>query len=562
MNAEQTRRLLSLYRPYRGWMGLGVFLALLTVMANIGLLALSGWFIASMGLAGVAGTSMNYFGPAAIIRGLAITRTAGRYGERIVTHEATFRLIAQLRVWFYGILEPLAPAILQQQRSGDWLSRLQKDIDRLDAVYLRIALPLIVAAVGSLIVTLFIAIYSPLLAITNLLFLVLGGLVLPLWIHKRVNRFGREQVQMAAAVRTHVIDGVQGMAELVAYGADGRHAAQLGDLSDAWLTTQDMLNRPRSFAVAGQLLLSQFALWAAIILLVPLVQLAEVAPANLVMLTLLCLASFELIAPLPNAMSLFAETGLAMARVLGLADAKAAVAEPVEPMPLPAHGDLRLENVDLRYPGQTQHALSNINLNLPAGSRTLLLGPSGAGKSSLVNVLLRFWAPERGHVFYAQQDIADFDSDQWRQRLAVVSQHTQLINGTIRDNLLLARPQATTRELMVACEKARITEFAHRLPEGLDTWLGETGTKLSGGQARRVAIARALLKQAPILILDEPTEGLDRTTEKHVMDGLRELMEGRTVLLITHRALDIGVVDQELRLDSGRLLSAESSAPL
>jgi len=556
-----TRQLLRLYKPYTGWLALGVLLALTTVLANVGLLAVSGWFIASMGLAGVAGVSMNYFGPAAIIRALAMTRTAGRYGERIVTHEATFRLIAQLRVWFYTRLEPLAPAILQQQRSGDWLSRLQKDIDRLDAVYLRIALPLLVAAIGVLAVTGFMALYNPLLAFTNLLFLVTGGLVLPLWINHRAATPGREQVRHATALRTQVVDGVQGMAELIAFGADTRHAESLNQLSDQWLQTQDQLNRPQAVATAGQTLLSQLAMWLVLILAIPLVRASEMEPANLVMLALLSLASFELIAPLPLAFGLLAETSEALRRVIGLVETDPVVTEPAKASMPPENGDIRFDTVSLRYSGQTENALTELKLALPFGSRTLLHGVSGAGKSSVIQLLLRFHAPTEGRVLFADQDIAEFDSDAWRQKIAVVSQHTQLINGSIRDNLRLARPQATTEELLDACTQAHIRDFIDQLPDGLDTWLGETGTKISGGQARRIAIARALLKQAPILLLDEPTEGLDRPTEQQVVDSLRRLMNNRTVLLITHRPLDIGPIDQSVSLERGHLQKDNIPSP-
>lgn len=197
--------------------------------------------------------------------------------------------------------------------------------------------------------------------------------------------------------------------------------------------------------------------------------------------------------------------------------------------------------------------MTAVTLQLPRGSRTLLLGASGAGKSSLLNLLLRFWPASEGRILFGGQDIVAFDSEAWRDRIAVVSQQTQMINGSIRDNLLLARPQASQDELLAACEQAHIRDFVDGLPDGLDTWLGETGTKVSGGQARRIAIARALLKQAPILLLDEPTEGLDRSTEKQVMASLRTLMQGRTVLLITHRPLDIGPLDQTVTLEQGRL---------
>lgn len=549
------RRLWALYRPYRGWLALGAALALLTTLANLGLLALSGWFITSMGLAGVAGVSMDYFTPAAMIRGLAILRTGGRYGERVVSHEATFRLIASLRVWFYARLEPLAPAVLQTQRSGELLSRLHKDIDRLDAVYLRIALPLITAAVGTLLVTAFMALHNVWLALINFAFLLLGGLLLPLWVNRLASAAGRQQVQLSSKLRSRAIESVQGMAELIAFDADGRAADALRQGNADWLAQQDRLNRIHALSASTQLLLAQLAMCSVTVLAVVAVRQGELPPANLAMLALLSLASFELIAPLPNALGLLGETAEAFRRVFGMADAAPAVVEPANPIAPPATGSLVVDQVSLRYPGQPVDALTDVSLTLPAGSRTLLLGASGAGKSSLIQLLLRFRTPSAGSIRYAGHDLAEFDGESWRARIAVVSQHTQLINASLRDNLRLARPNASDAELLAACERAQIRSFVEQLPEGLNSWLGETGTRLSGGQARRIAIARAVLKDAPLLLLDEPTEGLDRLTQDLLMEALRDIMVGRTVLLITHRPLDIGALDQTIRLDRGQRLS-------
>jgi len=546
-------RLLRLYRPYTGWLLLGTLLALIALLANVGLLALSGWFITSMALAGVAGVSMNYFTPAAVIRGLAIARTAGRYGERIVTHEATFRLIAGLRVWFYERIEPLAPAALQARRSGEVLSRLQKDIDRLDAVYLRIALPIIVAVIAAVLFTLFMAMHSPLLALVNLGFLLLGGLVLPLWINHRSGAPGRAQVQLAGEVRTQSIDGVQGMAELLAYGADLSHQQQLQQLDRQWRMQQDALNRVQSGALAGQALLSHLAVWTVLLLAIPMVLAAQLPPANLAMLALFTLAGFEAIAPLPAALGVLAETGEAARRLFELADTPALVSEPASAQLPPEQPDIRFDNVSLSYPGQQGKALKHIDLHLAPGSHTLVLGSSGAGKSSLINLLLRFNDPTGGRILVGDQELSQLSGEQWRSRIAVIAQHTQLIAGSIRDNLLLARPDASDSELASACERAHIRQFIESLPQGYDTWLGETGVKVSGGQARRIAIARALLKQAPVLLLDEPTEGLDRTTEKQVMESLQSLMRERTVLLITHRPIELGHIDQTITLDHGRI---------
>lgn len=547
------RRLYRIYRPHLGWLALGTLLGLLTVLANVGLLALSGWFITAMAVAGVTGTTINYFGPAAIIRGLAMVRTAGRYGERVITHEATFRLIADLRVWFYRHIEPLAPAALTAYRSGELLSRLQKDIDRLDAVYLRIAMPIIVAAISVVLFTLFMAIHDLRLALVNLALLLLGGLILPLAINRLGQDAGRRQVRLAAALRTQAIDSVQGLPELIAFGADADRARQFAQTNRQWLEQQDRLQRIQSVSDAGLSLLSQLAIWSVLLLGIPLVRAAQLPAPDLAMLALFALAGFEAILPLPAAFGVISETREAARRLFSVTDMEPPVSEPRTPRHLPEQGDIRFDQVSLRYPDAATPALHEISFELPVGSRTLLQGASGAGKSSIVDLLLRFRDPSAGQILFDGVDLREFDSEQWRGRVTLVSQHTQLIAGTVRENLLIAAPGADESTLKEACRQAHILDFVESLPRGLDTWLGETGSKVSGGQARRIAIARALLKPSPLLLLDEPTEGLDRKTERELLIDLQQLFEGRTVLLITHRPLPLSGIDQILTLDQGRL---------
>ena len=547
------RRLFRIYRPHLGWLALGTLLGLLTVLANVGLLALSGWFITAMAVAGVTGTTINYFAPAALIRGLAMLRTGGRYAERVITHEATFRLIADLRTWFYRHIEPLAPAALSAYRSGELLSRLQKDIDRLDAVYLRIAMPIIVAAISVLLFTVFMALYDLRLALVNLALLVLGGLLLPLAINRLSQEAGRQQVHLAAELRTQAVDAVQGLPELLAFGADAGQARLFKRTNQEWLEQQDRLQRIQSVADAGLSLLSQIAIWSVLLLGIPLVHAAQLPAPNLAMLALFALAGFEALLPLPAAFGVISETREAAQRLFSVTDMQPPVSEPQTPLDPPQQGDICFRQVSLRYSDGATPALRDVSFRLPVGSRTLLQGASGAGKSSIIQLLLRFYDPSKGQILFDGIDLRQFDSEHWRSRVTLLSQHTQLIAGTVRENLLIAAPHADESELKAACQQAHILDFVESLPQGLDTWLGETGSKVSGGQARRIAIARALLKPSPLLLLDEPTEGLDRKTEQALLADLQRLFEGRTVLLITHRPLPLSGIDQVLTLDQGRL---------
>ena len=552
---NELRRLWQLFQPYRTWMLVGTLAAILTLLANVTLMAAAGWFLTAMAAAGAAGVAMNYFTPAALIRGSAMIRTAGRYGERLVNHEATFRLIASLRVWFYQHLEPLAPARLQQYHSGDLLSRIRADIDALDNLYVRVLVPVAVANVSIVLFTIFLLFYHPLLALSGLTFLVLAGVGLPIWSQARGLAPGRRIAEDEAALRTAVIDGVQGLAELTLYGAAERQARHIDSLSRRLIADQTRLSSDHGLTQAAVGLCASLSLWVLLWIAIPLVDDGRLMPPQLAMLALFTLASFEAVAPLPQAFQMLGRTLAAAHRLFAIVDTEPAVAEPSTPSPRPERFDIEFTEVSFTYPGAPRPAVSGIRLQVPQGSRAAVIGATGSGKSTLFNLLLRFWAPDSGSIRVGGHDILDFHGDDLRRHIAVVSQHTHLFDATIRENLLIANPDAPQAAIEAACRVAQIHDFIAELPEGYDTWVGETGVRLSGGQGRRIAVARALLKDAPILLLDEPTEGLDAATERDLMQALDTLMVGRTVLLITHRPAGLDWVDQVLVLDQGRELA-------
>ncbi len=550
-------RLLRLLGPYRGWMALGTLLALITLIANVTLMATSGWFIAAMAVAGTSGASMNYFTPAALIRTAAILRTVGRYLERLVTHEATLRQLAGLRVWFYAHLEPLAPARLQQLHSGDLLSRIRADIDALDNLYLRTLVPVAVAAAGLALSFAFLAVFDLGIALFALAMLLTAGVLVPLWARMRGAGPGRRMVQTQAELRSVAIDGIQGLPELLVYGAAAAQAQRLHALSLALTADQDRMSAYAGISQGAVTLAANLALWGVLWLAVPLVgptgSGAPIAPPSLALLALFTLAAYEAVAPLPLALQHLGGTLAAARRLFEIVDAEPAVIEPRGTSPRPRCFDLEVRGVCFAYPGSARPALAGIDLSVPEGGRVAVVGSTGSGKSTLLNLLLRFWAPDQGSIRVGGHDLASFHGEDLRRHIAVVSQHTHLFAATIRENLLLANPDASQAALEQACEAAQIHGFIAGLPDGYDTWLGETGVRLSGGQARRIAIARALLKDAPILLLDEPTEGLDGPTERSVMAAIDDLMRGRTVLLISHRTAGLEAMGEIVVLDSGRI---------
>ncbi len=561
-------RLWRLLTPQRAWMLAGGAVALLALLANVGLLAVSGWFVAAMALAGAAGSAINYFTPAAAIRGLAIARTGGRYVERLLTHEATLRILARLRVWLFLAIEPLAPANLDLLRSADLLSRMQADIDTLNQAYLRLFLPAGVAAVGVLGMLGAMSLFSPRLALVTATWLLLAGVGVPWWAWRRGRVAAREALELRNRLRIDIGDALAGALELRVYAGEAAWRDRADAASAALLQRQRRLSDLSGAAAAAVGLCANLALASALALLLPALAAARLPPAQLPMLALFALGAFEALAPLPPAFQMLGELLAAARRVFELADLPPAVPDPPRAAPRPADATLSLRGLRMRYAAGAPWVLDGVDLELPAGSRLALVGASGAGKSSLLHVLTRLRDYQHGSVRIGGVELRELPGDDARAMFAVVGQDDYLFHGSVLDNLLLARPQATPQQVEQACRAARLHEVIEGFPQGYLTPLGEGGALLSGGQARRLSVARALLKDAPILLLDEPAEALDAATQRELYEALREAMRGRTVLLITHRLGALGaLVDEVATLRHGRIAQrgpsprADAAAP-
>lgn len=546
------RRLAGLARPYAGWMLLAGGVACVTVLASIGLMSVAGGFIASMAIAGVTTGMMNYFLPSAAIRFFAILRTGGRYLERLLSHEATFRLLAGLRLWLFRRLEPLAPAGLMDQRGADLASGLQADVDTLQHAYLRLGAPVAVAvACGVLVVALLTALHPPTGLMVGALLLCAGGAG-PGLARRAAAPHGAEAVRLRAALRVAVVDALQGATDLRAAGAGPRQLAAVDAVSLALVEAQRRAAACGALAEAGVGLCAGLALWGAALASAASVAAAELAPAMVPALSLAALASFEAVAPLPAAMQRWGEVIAAARRLFALADRTPAIVAGPEPSPMPEDGGLHFSGVTLRYGAAGAPALDRLDLVVPSGRHVALLGPSGAGKSSIARLLLRFWDYE-GQIRLGGHDLRRYRPEDLRRLVGVAAQDAQLFGGTIRDNLLMAAPEADAAAMARALAVAQLAPVVAQLPAGLDTWIGEGGARLSAGQARRLVLARTLLRDPLVLVLDEPTENLDATTARALLAALAEARVGRTVILITHDpAAAESFADEIIRLEAGR----------
>jgi ATP-binding cassette, subfamily C, bacterial CydC len=528
-------------RSQWGWMAAGILLGVAVIAANSLLMAVSGWFIASMAVAGVTKVSFNYFVPSAAIRALAISRTIGRYLERLVTHGAAFRALSELRLWLFLRLAPLSPALLERYSSGDLSGRLRNDIDSLETLYLRIIAPLLTGAISMIAATIFVAIWSRSASFALCSSLVVSGLLLPLVVRRLSEAHGRESAASAGELRSIVTEGITGGAELILLGAVEKHAEQVVAVSTRLVRSQEKLASAGALAASGAILSAAAGLAAVLIAGSASVIQGEITGPQLVMLLLFSAAVFEAAGGMPSALQMLPSAMESARRITELSEAAPPVPEPLTPLELPSDTFISFRDVSFAY-DRSAPVLSGFNLDLPRGAKVALTGRSGSGKSTLAQILLRFRTYE-GSVTIGGAELAMLPAEELRTLISAVPQHPHIFNTTIRENITVSRPSASQEEISSAVYDAVLDEWLSRLPEGLDTMVGEMGSAVSGGEARRIAVARALLQQAEIFILDEPTEGLDADTERKLLERVAKRMEGKTLLMISHRPAAAEIVD-------------------
>lgn len=530
--------------------GLAALLGFATVASSIGLIATSAYLIsAAARMPSIAALQVAIVG----VRFFGISRGLLRYAERYTAHAATFRLIARLRAWFYRAVEPLAPAGLQSFHSGDLLAHAVGDIGTLEQFYLRAVAPPLVALLTSGLAALLLGWFSPGLAASLLLALALGGVGLPLLALRLSRKPGDQIVAARAELSAALVGGVQGAADLLAFGAGARFVAELARVGARMARSQERLAAARGMHAALIGLLASWAGLAALALAIPLVREGQIDGVYLALIGLAATGTFEALVPLGPAAEHLSASAAAARRLFAIADQPPPVRDPAEPSPTPLHAGIELRGVCFSYPGSATPALDRVSLAVPPGGRLAIVGPSGAGKSTLVRLLLRFWEYEGGQIWLGGHELRRYRADAARAMISVVSQHTHLFNGSIRENLLLARPSASQAELEAAAKQAQLRALIDRLPRGYDTWIGEQGLRLSGGERQRLAVARAILQDAPILILDEPSAQLDADTERELFAALEPLIARRTTILITHRAAGLFAMDAILRIEGGRV---------
>lgn len=542
---------------------LGLVLMITGLASSIGLLTTSGWFLAATAIAGL-GTLFNFFYPSASVRGLAIGRTLFRYFEKLVTHDATFRILAKLRVQVFEKIIPLSPGVLNRYRNSDLLNRLVSDVDTLDSLYLRLIAPFITAIFVILAMCIGLSFVNAPLALGLGASLLLLVFVIPTVFYQLGKKFGDKLVHSRALYRTQFLEFIQAQAELLLFNAEDKLKDNMAKTEANWQADQQKEANLSGFSTALSLFLNGLII-AAMLWFSSQAEFGndEYRMAFIALFTFAALASFEILMPLGSAF-------LHIGQVIASAER---VTDIIEQQPLVTFNGkaefdqnattlIEAKDLSFTYPERQNRALENLNLIIQKGKKVAILGKTGSGKSTLLQLLVRNYDANQGQLFLAGKPIADYAEDTLRSQFCFLTQRVHVFSDTLRQNLQFASAVNISDEKIIeVLNQVGLGKLLEQ-EQGLDIWLGDGGRPLSGGEQRRLGLARILLNDAPILLLDEPTEGLDRETERQILRLILAHAENKTLIMVTHRLTAIEQFDELCVIDEAKLIEKGTYAEL
>ncbi|MBA4376170.1 MAG: thiol reductant ABC exporter subunit CydC [Anaerolinea sp.] len=546
-----TLKLLRFLKPFVKEILLSILLGVATIAAGIGMLGISAYLIASAALhPSIAELQVAIVG----VRFFGISRAGFRYLERLVSHSVNLRVLSHLREWFYRQVESAPPAELYTKKVGDLLDRVMGDLETLENFYVRVISPVVVALVTGIGVSLFIGGYAVELGMILAAGLFITGFILPLETILVTYKTAREMTDARSGLSSRLVETLQGLEDLQTYGMQTiwfdeikKESRKSGEIQ-LKLALLSGINSGLSLAILNLIILG--VLWTAI----PMVDGGSISGVTLAVITLLAMASFESTATLPQAaqnLNASLESARRLFSISGSSQSNRVIS--TEKF-ITTPRSIRLEEVNFRYAQDQAFQLLGINLFLEQGKKVALIGPSGAGKTSLMNLLLRFWSPDEGKMYFDNIESTRINPYVSRAFFGVISQKTYLFSASLRDNLLLANPNATEAELHQVLRLADLYERVNKLPQGLDTWVGDQGLRLSGGERQRVAIARALLQDRPFLLLDEPDIHMDPFTGNKIMKTIFDVFQHCGIFFITHDFSHMEQMDEIILLGLGRII--------
>ena len=550
---------IKLFKKQLWWIILGIALSYITILSSIGLLSLSGWFISAAAYASLSynlASNFNFFLPAAGVRFFSMARIGGRYGERLSTHEATFKILTDIRVWFYEKVEPFVPEQLIHYKSGDLLTRIVTDIDALDSLYIRIILPFIVFVMTVVFVLVFFSFFSIKIALISAGTLVLAAVSIPIFSSIIARKTSRALTAKTAKLKTETIEYVQGLAVLKLFKSDHLKVERLKSHSSSLVNEQRKMSH---YTGLGSMMMTIFlgisivlAVWIAC----DLVSNDRLNGANIALLALGVIGMYESVLVLPVAFQYIGKIILSAERLLKVVDEKPVVFGEVAAVK--EDFQISFNQIYFTYPSQGSEkikpVLNNVNITFNPKEKIAIVGSTGSGKTTLINLLSRFWQPTSGTIQVAGIDLTEYSESSIRDMFIIVPQNDHIFNTTIRKNLLLSNPHATQEMMEEVLKVVFLDKYIQGLSLGLDSPTGENGCKLSGGQRKRLVLARALLKNASVYIFDEPTEGLDKKTENNLMDSMLNYLNEKMLIIITHSMTAAQKMNRHLSVANGKLI--------
>ena len=547
------RRLFQLVRPWRGELALTFLLGLAHHSSIIGLSVISALLVGQV----ITGGELTVL---LVLLGVFVPLAAFfTWAESWVAHDLAYRLLAEMRVDVYNKLDPLTPAYMVRRRSGDLVSIVGGDVELVEFFFAHTITPAFVAILvpAGVLATLAFVAWPIALVLSPFL---LAVAISPFMAQKRSEGLGDELRSQLGDVHAHMVDSIQGMREISAFGQGPARTAEMVDNSWRFAHFQLRFLKERAFQIGfiegmtalGGLAVLTMGAWLMIE--------GEISRPQLILSVILSVAAFAPISDIARTIKQLMETLAAARRLFVVHD------EPVPVVDGPgvqAHENglspaISFDHVGFSYGHGEAQALHGVSFDVEAGQTVALVGQSGAGKTTCANLVMRFWDPGEGHVRLNGHNLRDYELDDLRRQIALVSQDTYLFNASIRDNLRLGKIEASDSEIEAAAQQANAHEFITAFPDGYDTLVGERGMQLSGGQRQRISIARAILKNAPVLILDEATSHLDAVNERQVRQALETLMAGRTTVVIAHRLSTIRDADRIVVLDNGHAVEQGS----
>jgi ATP-binding cassette subfamily C protein CydC len=540
-------KILKLLSPYKWWMIFAAMLGFFTIGSSIGLLMTSAYIIAKAALSPHIGElQVGIVG----VRFFGISRGIFRYAERLFSHDVTFTLLAKFRVWFFKSIEPLVPSKTSKYTSGDLLTRVVSDVESLEHIFIKVISPPIIAVFVAFLMIFIFSFYSFSLVLAFLIPYFFACVAIPLLTYLISKKNSEEIIFLRTRLVEITIDNIDGRNELISFGKTEEHSQEFISTNDKLIKTQRKMKLISGMNESLIGLTMNFAVVVVFLIAAPLVASNIINGISLSVLTLGTMAAYEAVLPLPMALQYLKGSVKAGERIFQITEQHIAEKEVKEISDYKC--EIEFKNVNFGYVGD-EEILKDLSFSIASKEKIAIIGGSGAGKSSIINLALNFWNTTSGNIFVNGNNYNGLSSDTIRNQFSTIPQKVFLFSNTIKENLLIAKQNATDDELWNALREAELDKFVESLPNRLDTWIGNQGKQLSGGEKKRIAVARAILKNSNIFICDEISADLDSINEKKIIETIHRITKDKTLLFITHRLIDMEKYDTIYLLEDGEV---------